>query len=341
MYRVSKGKKKRERRNFMFMGLIFLPPSSIFSPSLPPPSLSLAPNSPNYGKHLSHQAISELISPPKEDVAYIRDWLLSHEEIMEEDIEVIPRGDWIRLRATFSTVEKLLQCRFSIFHHVNSNTRITRTRAYSLPLSISKVFLFLLLLLPAFFFLLSSFFFPLSSLFFLLSSSPSQFHQVVSFVGGTVRFPKIQKKIINKSSKLSADANVTPAVIKAHYNVTDEGSSSSNLQSVNQFLEQYYSPNDLADFFKRFSLPDNTVSQVVGPNKPNDPGDEVTKNKRPFLHAFFLTPLLFSSLLFSSLLFSSLLFSSLSSLSQGIFGHSIHYGSRNQCSYLVRLHCRK
>jgi len=106
-------------------------------------------------------------------------------------------------------------------------------------------------------------------------SVPKQIAELLDFIGGVLRFPP-ERAIFQHVKRDIEQFSTTPSVIKNRYNITDQGQSSSNLQSVNQFLQQYYSPQDLAQFFKKFGLPENKVANVVGPNKPGDPGLEAS-----------------------------------------------------------------
>ncbi len=45
-----------------------------------------------------------------------------------------------------------------------------------------------------------------------------------------------------------------------------------SFQSVAEFLDQYYSPDDLEMFFKFMGLPNQPVN-VIGPNDPSNPGE--------------------------------------------------------------------
>jgi len=67
----------------------------------------------------------------------------------------------------------------------------------------------------------------------------------LDFMAPTLRFPtpRIARSV-------NADASVNPALLRKLYSVGDaKGAQTANSQAVAQFLEQYYAPSDLAQFF--------------------------------------------------------------------------------------------
>uniref|UniRef100_A0A3Q3WF24 Tripeptidyl-peptidase 1 n=1 Tax=Mola mola TaxID=94237 RepID=A0A3Q3WF24_MOLML len=92
-------------------------------------------------------------------------------------------------------------------------------------------------------------------------------------IGGLHRLPpKRQKDVFNRKQsqpKAGLHLGVYPAVLRARYNLTsaDVGTSQNNSQAVAQFLEQYYSPADLAEFMSIFGRGFqhlSVVDRVVG-----------------------------------------------------------------------------
>lgn len=66
----------------------------------------------------------------------------------------------------------------------------------------------------------------------------------IDFIGGIAHFPAMVKRIVRSAG----NGDVTPDVIKKQYQIpaTTIGRAANNSQGVAQFLEQYYSPDDLA-----------------------------------------------------------------------------------------------
>ena len=102
---------------------------------------------------------------------------------------------------------------------------------------------------------------------------PVEVHQHIDIVTGLVGFPLPRKETIPASPDVSV---IGPANLRARYNISDVGSNKNNRQAVAEFQRQYYSPSDLADFFKQYVTyhPAETVAKVVGDNEGSDPGVE-------------------------------------------------------------------
>mmetsp|Transcript_33937 Transcript_33937/g.73160 ORF Transcript_33937/g.73160 Transcript_33937/m.73160 type:complete len:414 (-) Transcript_33937:55-1296(-) len=95
----------------------------------------------------------------------------------------------------------------------------------------------------------------------------------LDFMAPTLRFPtpRIARSV-------NADASVNPALLRKLYSVGDaKGAQTANSQAVAQFLEQYYAPSDLAQFFTdEMPSEEGQTPKVVGPNKPAQPGIEAS-----------------------------------------------------------------
>eukprot|EP01102_Stenamoeba_stenopodia_P022622 TRINITY_DN950_c0_g2_i1.p1 TRINITY_DN950_c0_g2~~TRINITY_DN950_c0_g2_i1.p1 ORF type:complete len:586 (+),score=157.86 TRINITY_DN950_c0_g2_i1:55-1758(+) len=153
-------------------------------------------------------------------------------------VESVPvTRDFVRAFVPLSAAQTILGCRFAKFVHESSNINTARCLGgYSLPASIAEV---------------------------------------VSIVSGVTRFPSIRRA---KISKESIGLSVDPRIIRARYNISDTvgGLSSQNSQAVHQFLGQYYSPADLAEFFLLFEgLARGDTPTVIGPDN-GQPGIEAS-----------------------------------------------------------------
>lgn len=192
-----------------------------------------------YGRHLSHMEVQRLVAPQQESVQAVLDWLREHSVDLAHGLAISPNADFVRVVVPVSLAERMLQAEFHHFQHAASGHAVHRLAApYTLPARLAA-------------------------------------H--VDFVGPTVRFPRVQRAALRLNAL--PDAAVTPAMLRQLYNVgAAEGRSPDNLQAVAQFLEQYYSPSDLAAFFARFYQPavGRNVSRVQGPNTPSQPGMEAT-----------------------------------------------------------------
>uniref|UniRef100_H3DIX9 Tripeptidyl-peptidase 1 n=1 Tax=Tetraodon nigroviridis TaxID=99883 RepID=H3DIX9_TETNG len=120
-------------------------------------------------------------------------------------------------------------------------------------------------------------------------SVPDDLHQHLDFVGGLHRLPrKLQQDVSGtsfsrKQSGFTAGIHlgVTPSILRARYNLTsaDVGKAQNNSQAVAQFLEQYYSPADLAEFMSLFGSGfqhHTQVDRVVGTQGAGKAGIEAS-----------------------------------------------------------------
>lgn len=180
-----------------------------------------------------------MISPSEEDILSVLRWLDIHGVV---DYEVALTRDLIRVKTDAVTAEKLLNVDFQRFQHV-SGRRIVRAvgERYSVPANIA---------------------------------------QHIELIGGVHGFSKGASIMPIRSNKNKAaspmSGGVTPAVVRKTFNVPSNlvGKSSSNLQAIGSFLQQYISPDDLALFQKKNNLPSQRVAKIVGPNDASNPGME-------------------------------------------------------------------
>jgi tripeptidyl-peptidase-1 len=124
---------------------------------------------------------------------------------------------------------------------------------------------------------------------FLRSSSkytvPATIADAIDLVDGFTRFPNRNSKILPTAQKQHGNFNITPAVIKEMYHVTEPPRTGKNLQSIVSFLKQYYVPEDLAQFQKQNGLKDQPVAKTIGENDASAPGVEAQVTTESFLSA--------------------------------------------------------
>jgi len=197
------------------------------------------PDSPEYGKFLTAEQLGKLIRPKDESIDTILKWL--HQQgVSAKSYRFTPHKEFLKV---FVDVAKASELLGGIkFHYFSPAVKTASTSRLRLARSLDAY------------------------------SLPAEVAAHVDFVGGVARLPKIKTmKVTPLSNQYSA---VTPSVIKQAFNITAVGSSSKNLQSVNQFLGQFFSPADLTSFQQQFNVPVQSVSKVYGPNVPSNPGVE-------------------------------------------------------------------
>ncbi|XP_019742725.1 tripeptidyl-peptidase 1 [Hippocampus comes] len=205
------------------------------------------PDSPQYGKYLQLEEVASLVHPSDPSQKVVRSWLQNHGVT---NCLTVHTQDFLQCTLTAEVAEVLLPgSRFQ--RYVRDGRSIVRSSApYSVPDDIA---------------------------------------QHLDFVGGLHRFPPRGHKPGLASSKSkgiqrSDDAvhfGVTPAVLRTRYNLTaaDVGSARNNSQAVAQFLEQYYSPADLAEFMRFYGGSFqhlSKVDRVVGTQGTEKPGVEAS-----------------------------------------------------------------
>jgi len=194
------------------------------------------PKSADYAKYLTLEEIRSLYAPSAKDIASVLIWLAQHNA---RQVSVTQSRDWIQFSVTAAQAKAMFGASFERFEHGVSRTQVLRSvQPYSIPAHLAGV---------------------------------------VAFVSGMHRFPSIRDTVLSHSTKRQFGDAVTPQVIWETYLTNGtQGKSSQNLQSVAQFLGQFYDPNDLNDFQKHFKLPSQKVAKVVGPNDASNPGVEAT-----------------------------------------------------------------
>ncbi|XP_037096739.1 tripeptidyl-peptidase 1 [Syngnathus acus] len=182
------------------------------------------PDSPQYGKYLQLEEVASLVRPSDASQKAVRDWLQSHGVT---NCSTVHTQDFLQCNLTAEVAEVLLPgSKFQ--RYLRDGHPIVRSSApYSVPDDVA---------------------------------------QHLDFVGGLHRFPprghKASKEM--RRSDNTFHLGVTPAVLRARYNMTaaDVGSAQNNSQAVAQFLEQYYSPADLAEFMSLYGGSFQHLSKV-------------------------------------------------------------------------------
>ncbi|TKS86615.1 Tripeptidyl-peptidase 1 [Collichthys lucidus] len=204
------------------------------------------PDSAQYGKHLTLEEISSLLRPSELTQKVVRQWLQSHGIT---NCLTVHTQDFLQCTMTAEVAETLLPgSKFQ--RYTRDRQSVVRSSA---PYSVHDAV-----------------------------------HQHLDFVGGLHRFPpKVQQQTKassdrkQKQSKAGVHLGVTPAILRARYNLTaaDVGRARNNSQAVAQFLEQYFSPADLAEFMTLFgrSFPHRSqVDRVVGTQGAGKAGVEAS-----------------------------------------------------------------
>ncbi|XP_040195850.1 tripeptidyl-peptidase 1 [Rana temporaria] len=175
------------------------------------------PDSPQYGHFLSLEDLRALLQPSLDTLRTVRTWLGKHGV---QQCDSVQTGDFLQCEMPVSTAEVLLPG-VKFHRYVNGDRSVVRSAShYSLTPDLAE-------------------------------------H--IDFVGGLHRFPPVRKSLRRRENKVVGinegfHLGVTPSVLRERYNLTssDTGSHPNNSQACAQFLEQYFSQGDLAEFMKLF-----------------------------------------------------------------------------------------
>jgi tripeptidyl-peptidase-1 len=195
-----------------------------------------------YGKYLSQTQVNDLVMPKRESIDDIQKWLVD----LGVDLNSIqmPSSDFITAVVSVELLEKISKTEYFTFKHesMKDTTVVRSLKAPFIPENVKKSI---------------DFFFP----------------------GADLPTKSIIPKIILRETN---DDGVTPDFIREIYGISDDhkfGKDSNNRQAVAQFLQQYYSSDDLKQFAQKFNSDspyDTSSVKVIGPNDATNPGVEAS-----------------------------------------------------------------
>eukprot|EP01084_Bolivina_argentea_P295414 508593_1 len=186
------------------------------------------------------EEIHEITKPTDETTAIVKNWLVKSGVDYTKIENATPNGDFLRVRTTIEFAEELLECEYYDYtNKIYPNALVARVDHES------------------------------------YYHVPSLVSDHLDFVSPTHRFPSPMRiNASNYNNDLSPDAANTPAVLRELYAVgSTTGKASNNIQGVAQFLEQYYSSNDVNIFWKRYDVPATNITNVPS-DQPSGHGAE-------------------------------------------------------------------
>jgi tripeptidyl-peptidase-1 len=103
---------------------------------------------------------------------------------------------------------------------------------------------------------------------------PQSVKGCVDTIVGVSGFP-VERFVVVNTDPDPDDVQVTPAVLRKRYNVTNEPVNPNNQQSVAEFQGQFISQSDVCLFYQQFNLTGNcNIHRYIGKNDPTNPGIE-------------------------------------------------------------------
>merc|ERR1719161_1427745 len=176
-------------------------------------------------------------------MAKVMDWIKSS---VSADVKVQKTADAIEVRGSVADAEALFNAEVYSFVHDNGHTILRAMGPHSVPVDV---------------------------------------HAAIDFVEGIADFPmhrsssrKVRKAVGDKPLKEQAvQAMVCPQTLLGLYSVPPDAKVTTVSQGPAEFQDDTsYNKQDLKTFFKQTDLPDQTVSDIVGPYDGSQPDTEAT-----------------------------------------------------------------
>jgi tripeptidyl-peptidase I len=220
------------------------------------------PDSPNYGQHLKKEEVHDFISNPEactEVTSYLH---ASGATTVSESLGC----EYITAKGPIAVWEKMFKTDFFIFQQTHSNGEtheVVRAEHYSVP---------------------------------------NEIHDYVEAAMNTIEMPMLTHKkskkvecdeISDESRRLTGgvlvDGLITPARLRAYYNMSDSHGSSLSTQAVYANGGNYYSPSDLAVFQRDISQ--QTLQPAFGKyNRSLDPSFDNTEGNLDLQYMMAMSP---------------------------------------------------
>jgi len=184
-----------------------------------------SPDNEEYGNWMTVSEIQTLVAPSQESLSAIEKWLVSNGFDESLIVPETSNSDLISINTTIGKAESLLKCEYYDYMHSKQND-LKKSRVKmgtNYEVDISVA------------------------------------HHL-DFVTPTKRFPPLSSLKVKTNVGAST---VTPTFLRELYNLgTAEGKSSSNVQGVASFQQEFYSMEDLEAFWTEYSIASAEVSNI-------------------------------------------------------------------------------
>ena len=192
------------------------------------------PDSPEYGKYMNFDEIAKYVHGRPESVQAVVD-VLASVGVGIGKIDFTLGMDFAIVTIPVAAAETLFAADFYAFQYSKKKDRIiVKCLTYTVPESLTE-------------------------------------H--LDFVAGLTEFPQTNSVLPQQCRP--TNSTLTPSDINRAYNLSSYTSKSlNNSQAVAGFLDYYFSPDDLDLFQRKYGVPLNPISKVLGKNDPNLPNYE-------------------------------------------------------------------
>ena len=197
------------------------------------------PSSSNYGKHWSREEVANLTSNP-DSCESVQRYLVGQKATI---ISTTKYGEEITARAPISIWEKMFKTHFYKYSYSLEGVQANKSSSRSTKKHFFRTAKYYL---------------------------PGSLDEHVESVFNTVQMPMIRRHSItltetSSSTRLLAEtAHLTPALLNKAYHINSNKGHPRATQAVYETVEEYFSPADLAQFLKNYSLPVVPVNMTIG-----------------------------------------------------------------------------
>lgn len=187
------------------------------------------PGNPDYGKHLSREELRSYVAPSTRATEEVSAWLA------EYDIKPTVDNDWMTITTNVTTANALLEANFNWYEYAGGGGLKLRTLSYSVPDAVAP---HVDLVQP-------------TTRFGSLGAAKSNIFNM-TIVEDVDEIAEMRFQASSTVAAAPCTTTVTPACLKALYNIGYTPSEDGNLIAFASYLEQYARYDDLADFQEQY-----------------------------------------------------------------------------------------
>lgn len=188
------------------------------------------PGNPDYGKHLSREELRSYVAPTTRATDEVTSWLASH------DITPSVDNDWMTITTDVATANALLDADFHWYEYAEGGGLKLRTLSYSVPDAVAQ---HVDLVQP-------------TTRFGTLGAARSNIFNMTLLESDEAAVVEVSAS--TAAAAAPCTTTVTPACLKAQYNIGYTPAEDGNLVAFASYLEEYARYSDLA-LFERQLLP--------------------------------------------------------------------------------------
>lgn len=196
------------------------------------------PTSPEWQNFLTRDEIGAMVASKPADMMVVRKWLAT---VLGSDSTVQQTADAIEVSASVAEVEQLFETKLFIFSHKHGHRVIRSVGEHSIP---------------------------------------TEVHSAIDMVEGISDFPMHRqpaRKMPKSKTPTGITAMVSPQTLQEMYSIPADTPLSKVSQGPAEFQhDTSFNKNDLKTFFAQMDLPQEAVSDIVGPYDGKEPDTEAT-----------------------------------------------------------------